>query len=86
MGFLALRITVGQETAEYTVEPLRSELGGHAARFVKQGVVEPLEDGTGWHDTLVAGEDTTCSCKGHGRWGHCKHCWAVEVAVRRKWL
>jgi hypothetical protein len=86
MGFLALRITVGRETAEYTVEPLKSDLGGAAARFVKQGVVEPLEDGSGWHDTLVAGEDTTCSCKGWQRWAKCKHTFALDVATRRGWL
>jgi hypothetical protein len=82
-----LRICNGKDESLYTVQPLRSEVGGRAFRLVKQGRVETLEDGSGWYDLLLDGPvNSYCSCPGCERWGHCKHVWAVEVAVRRKWL
>jgi hypothetical protein len=84
-AYVVLEITVGRDVAFYSVSRQRSDWG-QAFRFVKQGQVEPLEDGSGWHDCVLDGEDSICSCKGFTRWGHCKHLWASEVIVRRGWL
>jgi len=85
-GFATLRIRVGRDEAVYTVQPTRSDIGGRAAHFVKQGPVDPCEDGSGHHDVLLDGADSYCDCKGFLRWGHCRHLYALEVALRRKWL
>jgi hypothetical protein len=85
-GFATLQITVGKETSLYTVQPLPSDLGGRAAFFVKQGAVEPLEDGTGHYHVLAHGDESSCECRGWLRWGHCRHLWSLEVAIKRGWL
>jgi hypothetical protein len=83
--FATLRLCVGKDEATYTVEP-RKVPRGQAARYVKQGLVDVYEDGSGHHDVLLDGELTTCDCKGFQRWGRCRHCWSLEIALRRGWL
>jgi hypothetical protein len=86
-SYVVLRVRVGKDEAVYAVEPTRSDVGGQSARFVKQGEVLALEDGSGWHDCLLDGENSTCCCKGFQRWGGtCRHLFALEVALRRGWL
>jgi hypothetical protein len=85
-GFLVLEVTVGRETAVYTVSRERSDIGGVAAHFVKQGEVNVHEDGSGHHDTLLDGEDSLCDCRGFAAYGKCRHLYALETCLRRKWL
>jgi hypothetical protein len=85
-GFIVLEIRVGRDVATYTVSRERSELGGTAANFTKQGEVNVLEDGSGHHDTLLNGENSLCDCRGFEAYGRCRHLWALEIAVRRGWL
>jgi hypothetical protein len=84
-GYAVLRVRVGRDEATYTVEP-RKAPRGQAACYVKQGLVDVYEDGSGHHDVLLDGPMTTCDCKGFQRWGHCRHAWSLEIALRRGWL
>jgi hypothetical protein len=85
-GFIVLEITVGRDKATYTVSKERSELGGVAAHYTKQGEVEVHEDGSGHHDTLLDGENSLCDCRGFAAYGYCRHLWSLEICVRRGWL
>lgn len=57
--FFVLRITEGEKVEHYTVHPKE---GGRAF------VVSKMPDGE--HYNVVDGK---CTCKGHVRWGHCRH-------------
>ena len=65
-----LWLTVGKLTTAYRVEPIVSQIGGKAYRLEKadQGDGQPEV-----YDVLLDGQHSTCDCKGHTRWGHCKH-------------
>jgi hypothetical protein len=80
----AVEITTGKDTAVYAVKPVRSDIGGRGFEVVKQGEVDLGE--SGWYQVLVHGEESACTCKGHLRWGHCKHCWALSRLVQRELL
>jgi hypothetical protein len=59
------------EVDYYHVKPLASDFG-RAVRLVK--FTGCREAGQADHyDILVDGEQSSCECKGHQRWGHCKH-------------
>jgi hypothetical protein len=85
-NFVVLEVAVGRDRATYTVSRGRSEVGGVAGHFVKQGLVDVYEDGSGHHDTLLAGEESLCDCRGWAAYGRCRHLWSLEIAIRRKWL
>ena len=85
-GFATLEVSVGTDRDLYTVEPVQSAIGGRAYHVVKQGLVEPLEDGSGHYHVLVDGAQSNCACKGFLRWGHCRHLWACQKAQERGWL
>jgi hypothetical protein len=63
----SLAITVGNKTETYWLEALASDWG-RAFRLTK------WSDGTSYETCL---DNQTghhlCDCKGHERWGHCKH-------------
>jgi len=63
----------------YWVELIPSDWG-QAFRFVRHGKfsrkLEWVEPET--YEVLVEDSGASCSCKGHARWGHCKH---AKVAV-----
>jgi hypothetical protein len=62
-----VRITVGKEATDYLLTPLASDFGT-AYQLEKIGV----KDGETYHVNLD-GEQSRCDCKGHLRYGHCKH-------------
>jgi hypothetical protein len=63
-----VRITVGQESAEYTVSRLDADFG-RAFRVRKAGALEA------YCVNLAAGQHqhSSCECKGWLRYGHCRH-------------
>ncbi len=64
-----VRITVGQDQADYLLTPLATDFGrGFEVR--KIGLEANGEDP--YHVNLD-GASGTCDCKGFGRWNHCKH-------------
>src|SRR4051794_32520900 len=63
-GFATLRYRQGKDDDLYTASPVRSEIGGRGFEVTKQGLVEPLEDGTGHYYVLVHGEESSCECRG----------------------
>jgi hypothetical protein len=44
-------------------------------------VRKPLPDGTVYHVHLDAELGDSCDCKGHIRWGRCKHASAVKALI-----
>jgi hypothetical protein len=63
-----VRIRVGKEEADYLLTELHADFGrGFEVAKVGLGDDEPP-----YHVNLDAGR-RSCDCKGHLKWGHCKH-------------
>jgi hypothetical protein len=76
VGALTLTITVGKKQDAYAL----AEIGADAGR----GFELTKNDGTVYH-VNADGMMSSCDCKGHLRWGHCKHLdalLALQVAGR----
>ncbi len=68
-----IRVTEGKQLDHYAVTPIPSDWGT-AFEVVKLGA----EQEEPYHVNL-AGADSTCDCKGHLRWGHCRHAEALAA-------
>ncbi len=81
-GQRILALTVGADTTFYRVEPLAADFGaGYRLHKADRGY-GPGEV----YDVLLDGARTSCECKGHLRWGHCKHVEALAELQRRRLL
>jgi hypothetical protein len=67
-------ITVDGKTARYFLRRVPSDFGEAFSleKFASQG----NEDGEVYH-VLLEQDGFSCDCKGHLRWGHCKHSGAI---------
>ena len=69
------------EIYRYWVESIPSDFGA-AFRFEK---IEPDGSTGETYEACADGERGHCDCKGHERWGHCKHVDAARaIAAREK--
>jgi hypothetical protein len=66
--FVILTIRVGSTWDDYCVRPLPADFG---AAYEVEKIFNP--DGAVYHVHLSDDGAATCECKGHLRWGHCKH-------------
>jgi hypothetical protein len=79
-----VRITVGTEPFEdYFVGPIKADFG-RGFKVEKIGWEVP-EDEREYHVNVGGGHNNgnLCDCKGHLRWGHCKHEAGLATLVRR---
>jgi hypothetical protein len=65
--------TVGKEKAEYLLAELAADYG-RGFELEKIGGLEV-------YHVNVDGAAKTCDCKGHSRWGHCKHADGVAALI-----
>lgn len=72
-GFAVIVITVSKESDTYHVTPLPSDYG---AAFEVAKVSDP--EGKAYQ-VCLEGNGGTCDCKGHGRWGRCRHVEALQT-------
>ncbi|HWG41328.1 MAG TPA: hypothetical protein VN688_00980 [Gemmataceae bacterium] len=69
-GKLLLCITQGSDVRSYLLTPIPSDFGtGFHLLKGDNGDGSPREE----YDVLLAGRDSSCTCKGHTYHGHCKH-------------
>jgi hypothetical protein len=69
-------ITRGRDTADYLLAPLPS---GKVRYFLVQKIVpDGLEPP---YLVSLAGEERSCDCQGHRRYGHCKHADALATLI-----
>jgi hypothetical protein len=70
-GTGVIRITVAQQSTDYSVREFRSEVGGRAFELAKLGLTA---DGEVYHVRLTGDpRQDSCDCKGFVRHSHCKH-------------
>jgi hypothetical protein len=65
-------MTIGSEQADYWLAPIPDAAFGQGYTMTKAATAENPEPGTPYA-VNVDGERSTCECKGHLRWGHCRH-------------
>ena len=75
--FVILTIRVGSAWDDYCVRPLPADFG---AAYEVEKVFNP--DGATYHVHISDEGSCSCECKGHIRWGHCKHGGAI-LALRQ---
>ena len=75
--YFVITIRVGHAFADYCVKPLPADFG---AAYAVEKMFNP--DGAVYHVHLSDDGAMTCECKGHLRWGHCKHGEAL-LALRK---
>jgi hypothetical protein len=71
-----VRIRVGTESADYFLTEIPSDFG-RGFRVEKIG----LECQEGAYHVNLDGGNKTCECKGHLKWGHCKHADGLAALV-----
>jgi hypothetical protein len=86
-GMGALQITIGGESHNYLVFPLRSDFGS-AFRLVKQELVPQTEGfyeltDTARYNVCLDGERSSCECIGFSKHGHCRHVEGLTVLRQR---
>ena len=70
-GTGVVRITVGNQSADYSLREFRSDVGGRAFELVKLGLEA---DGECYHVRLTGDvRQDSCDCRGYARHSHCKH-------------
>jgi hypothetical protein len=72
-----VEITVGKEKTEYLLAELAADYG-RGFELEKIGSDEAYQ-------VNIDTDKRRCNCKGHERWGHCKHAdgWAALIAAGR---
>jgi hypothetical protein len=62
-----VRVTVGRETADYVVTPIRADFG-------RGFLVEKVgADGESSYHVHLDGDRRSCECRGFARYGYCRH-------------
>lgn len=59
----------------YHLTEIPTEIGGRAFKVEKHGEEESS------YDVLVNGAESLCDCKGHGRYGHCRHVESLTAVI-----
>jgi hypothetical protein len=72
-GSLTVEVTVA-EVVRYTITRLPC-IFGEAFEVRKDGAEEAYQ-------VVLEEEGHSCTCKGHGRWGHCRHQEACEALIK----
>jgi hypothetical protein len=75
-------VTEGDKTDRYFFQPMACDFGAAAYLVEKwsdvvQAVVEE------YHVSLD-GKESSCECKGHLRWGHCRHVEGLSALIAAK--
>jgi hypothetical protein len=71
-----VRLTVGKESADYTVTPIPADYG-RGFLVEKTGIdSEPAS-----YHVNIDGDKKSCDCKGFTRWGYCKHADGLAALV-----
>ena len=60
-------ISVGSQHDDYMVLPMPADFGA------AYGVTKIGDPDQKFYHVNLAGNGSTCECKGHLKWGHCKH-------------
>jgi hypothetical protein len=63
-----VRIRVGADECDYLLTELPADFG----RGFRVEKIDPTAETAAYH-VNIDGSNRTCECKGHLRWGHCKH-------------
>jgi hypothetical protein len=66
-----VRIEANRKTALYSFREIPNELGVGRAFLIRE--ISPSEEGTEQYQCIATEDEQTCSCKGHQRFGRCKH-------------
>jgi hypothetical protein len=74
--FAIIVVTVGKKADGYCVRPIASDFG---RAFQVEKVLDP--EHTAYH-VCLNGQESTCDCLGHARYGFCKHVSALEALVQ----
>ncbi len=75
-GVAVFCVTVGDETAFYTLHELPCEIGGRGFAVHKTGL------GDLYHVRIGAPEDCSCECKGFLYRGYCRHVLGLQALAR----
>jgi hypothetical protein len=79
----AVKLTCGKLTHAYYVNELPAA-DGRGFELEKIELATALEERTAYHVFLHAnGQDRHCDCRGHARWGHCKHADGLAALLAR---
>jgi hypothetical protein len=83
-GIVTITVQTGSrvpkvETTDYFLRRLPSDFG--AAFSLEKFATESDGEPETYHVNLC-GEKSSCECKGHLRWGHCKHVSGLEALVK----
>jgi hypothetical protein len=79
-GWAAIEITVGKQVDRYLLHTIPTDFGNGALAFEVDKLDSDLATVETYH-VLLNGAENTCDCKGHERWGHCKHRKGIQAAV-----
>jgi hypothetical protein len=79
-GWAAVAITVGKQTDTYLLHTIPTDFGTGALAFEVEKLDADLATVETYH-VLLNGPESSCDCKGHERWGHCKHKDGIQAAV-----
>jgi hypothetical protein len=80
-GWAAVAITVGKQTDTYLLRTIPTDFGNGAIGFEVEKLEADLATVETYH-VLLNGPESSCDCKGHDRWGHCKHRDGIQAAVQ----
>ncbi len=77
-----IAVTVGGLRRDYWLYPLAADFG---RGFRVEGFASQLADEGEERDyqVNVNGRQSSCTCKGFCRWGHCKHLGALSALIER---
>jgi hypothetical protein len=82
-GWGAVQITVGKQRDTYLVHFIPSDFGFGAIGFEVEKLDADLAVVESYHVHLSdRPEHCSCDCKGHDRWGHCKHKDGIGALVK----
>lgn len=85
-GVGSLVIEDKKESTEYRVSEIPTQWNGRAAHFVKPNW-RAHEGGCDYYSVYVGRDgETQCDCKGHARFGTCKHTQAMDAIVGNGWI
>jgi hypothetical protein len=80
-GWAAIAITVGRQKDTYLLRAIPTDFGDGAVGLEVEKLDTDLNVVENYH-VLLDGPESTCDCKGHERWGHCKHRDGIQAAVK----
>jgi hypothetical protein len=77
-----LELVVGKKAARYVVTEAPTAWDGRGFRLLKFDGDAGTDEAERSYDVFCAGPDHSCPCKGHARYGTCKHADALLALVR----